>query len=579
MLSKQIQFVLEFSFEGLLLCFMFRFQYENFFWLLLCIPLMILLYVLFDRKRRADFLKYFTPQNLKKVLQMPLNSLVLKTPWLLILGVVLLIFGMANLQSGKYTSGQAGGAGRDVLFVLDVSKSMNAQDVKPNRMDASKLLISKMVKKASHDRIGLVTFAGNATVVSPLSADYLTLLDELQKVKPGMAAVQGTSIASALEMGVRSFKNNQNQNKALVLITDGEDHEKGINSEVKKLKSEGVQIFTIGVGSEQGASFVDPETGQLQVDKNGQQVVSKTNPEVIKSIADQADGDYIFMRSISQASSDLVSGLATLGTNSYTESNFKQSHSYYLIFVILGMLCVLLETLVSYRILAPRAALAGVLLIVTSTAQAQSADEMPREVQLKLYKAGEQVKQKKYTEAETLYKEVLKENPKNFIANYNLATSQYQQKSAAGARQAYEASLQNTLDPNQKAQILYNIGNTYMLEKNWDSAIESYKKSLLINPNDENARYNLAYAQKMKKNDDQKKKKDKKDDKKDDQKKKNKDKEKDKEKEQKPKPQPKPKMSKQEAEQALQQLRKKSRDFKKGDTIEGRPTNFKEKDW
>ncbi len=563
---------------------MLRFQYENYFLLMILVPLMIVVYQVYKTNRLKGFRKYFSLDNLKSLLTSPPGSILEKTPWLLVIGIALLVFGMANLQKGKYISGKSDTAGRDVMFVLDVSKSMNAQDVKPSRMDASKLLVNKLIKRASHDRLGLTVFAGNSTVLTPLSSDYLTLQEELQKVRPGMEAVQGTNIASALEMTQRSFKNNPNQNKAIVLITDGEDHEKGVQKQVNELKSEGVQIFTIGVGSKKGSSFVDVQTGKNQVDREGKEVVSKMNPEVIEEIAKQAGGDFTILRSVNQASSDLVDDLSKLGSNTYSESNFQQSRSYYLIFIFLGFLCLLLETLLSHGLIRYHKVVAAVVLtFVSQGVQAQTEKKMDRKVQKKIYKGNKEVEGKNFETADKLYSEVLEKQPDNPIANYNLATSKYLQKSAPDARANYTKSLQNTQDPAKKSKVHYNIGNTYMLEKNWDGAIEAYKQSLMLNPQDENARYNLAYAQKMKSND-----KDKKNDPKDDKQDQNqkpqdnkdkKDKDMQKQDQSKPKPQPQSKMSKQEAERALQNLRKKSEDFKKGDTIEGRPIQQNEKDW
>ncbi len=594
---------------------MLRFQYEEFFWLLVLVPILVLLYLQYSGIRRKKFSKYFSTTNLQALLTVSPKSILQQTPWLLVLAVVLLVFGMANLQSGQYGMGTQKVKGKDLMYVLDVSKSMNASDVSPSRLELSKLLISKLINKSSNDRLGLIVFAGDAEVLSPLSSDHLTLRQELQHVRPGMSRIQGTNLSAALRMAQRSFEKNNNKSKAIVLITDGEDHEQNLKNEAQLLKTMGVNVYSIGVGSKQGSTFIDVDTGKEQVDKNGKVVVSKMNPEVIKEVAQNSGGEYTILRSVRQASSDILSDLSSLGSNVYSEANFSQSRSFYLIFVILGFICILIQT-ISVRIV-PKATFVLLLSLTFYTshisAQATNADQ---EIARKLYQANKQVYKKNYQEADKLYEEVLDEQSDNVLAQYNLATSKYFQKAAPEARAAYENALTKTGNNIERSQILYNIGNTYMLEKNWDAAIDNYKEALKINPNDENARYNLAYAQKMKKQEDQNKKKqqkkdnndqdkkdqDKKDENKKDQKKKDnqekkndQDKKSEKDKSQKPKQEkgkqqnqkqksnqgqkPKPKMSKEQADRALKMLRKKSGDFKNGDTIRayGRPQN--EKDW
>ncbi len=589
---------------------MLRFQYEEFFWILILVPVMILLWSGFRRFREMRFSRFFSTENLSRVWDISGMRRRSMLPWLTIIAVVLLVFGLANLQKGSYEYDTSTVSGRDILYALDVSKSMNAEDVQPSRMEVSKLLIQRLINKSKGDRIGLMVFAGDATVLSPPSTDYYTVLEELQRVRPGMAAVQGTSISDALRVAAHSFEKNTNKYKSLVLITDGEDHEKGIDAQLKKLKSEGVDIYTVGVGSAEGASFIDPTTGQAQVDRQGHEVTSQMNPELIQDIAASADGDYIYLRSVSQATSDLRGDLAMAGANVYKERNFQKSKSYYLFFVIIAFVLLIMEWLLP-RLSRPSQPMVLLLfgMVFSTTSYAQTTPMSHDDVLREVYEANKLLKKKKYDKAEEKYNTALQHESNNQIALYNLATNNYLQQNAAQAREGYERAASLTDDPVQRARTYYNIGNTHMLEKNWDAAIESYKKSLLLNPADENARYNLAYAQKMKKKDEnqqnqnqqnQDQNQDQNNDSQDNKDQQNKSqnsknqqnqqqnqkKEQQKDKQNKgdeqqksQQPKPEPKLSKEEAERALQGLRNKSRQKGQGDTAQGRPVRMREKDW
>ncbi len=566
---------------------MYRFQYEIFFWLLLFVPVMILIWYGFERFRKNRFAQIFSQANLQRLIDGSALSVFRKLPWLSVLAVILLIFALANFQKGTYEFDTARVRGTDILFALDVSKSMNAQDVKPSRMEVSKLLIKRLVDRSRGDKMGLLVFAGDATVLSPLSSDYLTLEEELDRVKPGMARVQGTSISNALDMASISFQNNQNEHKALVLITDGEDHEKGIKSKLKNLESQGIKVFTVGVGSENGATFIDPATGKLQTDRKGEEVVSRMNPEVIKEVATSAGGDYVFLRSINQATSDIDADLASLGTNLYDNNNFQKSKSFFMFFVVCAFVFLLLEYFLPLTVRRFTTVAVLLLAVFSSPSFAQSTTH-DKAVQDLIYQGNELIKKKKYEDAAARYTKAIEKSPNDEVARYNLGTTQYLQQNAAEARNSYQQALELTQDPIEKAKTHYNIGNTNMLEKNWDAAIEQYKKSLLLNPNDENVRYNLAYAQKMKKNEKSKDQNQNKNQNSDQQKNKDQQKKdqqnknaenKDQNKQQQPKPQPKSKMSKEQAERALQNLRNKSKDLKNGDTVDGRPIRVNEKDW
>lgn len=578
---------------------MLRFQFENFFWLLILIPILVFIWIGYERLKKVKLSDFASISNLKRLVSFPDTGIRRSQVWLVLAALVMMIFAMANLQKGEYSPGQGQTRGTDVMIALDVSKSMNAQDVSPSRIELSKLLIQRLIKNTKTDRIGLLVFAGQADVLIPLSTDYISIQNALSGVQAGMSPVQGTSISSALQMAYESLDENKNKYKAVVLITDGEDHEAGINPNLNKLKSKGARIFAVGVGSEKGAEIIDPDTGKPKKDSKGNVVISKYNKDLIKSIAKKGNGDYIYMETLRQAANDLEADIDGIGSNVYASANFQKQASYFYIFVIIAFLLLVIENIMStVNHQSKTAWLIATLLISPIFSQAQVSKSKQKESLKMVYEGNKKVKDSKPKEASEYYLKALKADPDNSKASYNLATTEYLQQNASAARDLYQKSLNSEKDNLERAKTLYNIGNTYMLEKNWDGAIEEYKKSLILNPNDENTRYNLAYAQKMKKNDKNKNKNNKnnKDDKKNqnknnqDQKNQKKsgdkdkqdpkdgDKDKGKPKENKAPSKPQ-KLSKDQAERMLNALRNQEKKNKKGKKVDGKPVQVNEKDW
>lgn len=274
---------------------MFRFAQIDYLNLLYLIPVLILLYW-YSHRRKNILLNNFADSKLHKLL-LPLRSKIkgiIKFSMTL-LAIFLLIFALANPQVGSKIE-EVKQVGIDVYILLDVSLSMQAQDIKPSRLVKAKHEISKLIHKLRGDRIGLIVFSGEAFVQFPLTTDYSAANLFLSAVDVSTVPQPGTAIAPAIKLAVRSFKQDEETKKAIIIITDGENHEGDVVKIAEDALDKGVSIFTIGLGSPTGAPIPITNANGEQIgykkDKHNNVVLTKLDENTLKEIADAADGNY-----------------------------------------------------------------------------------------------------------------------------------------------------------------------------------------------------------------------------------------------------------------------------------------------
>src|ERR1700722_18064781 len=211
---------------------------------------------------------------------------------LALLAFAVIVLGASNPQKpGKMDNVQRKGV--DVMFVLDVSKSMLAQDIKPSRLDKAKQLLTLLTEKLENDRIGLIIFAGRPYLQMPLTSDHGAARMYIQDASPDAVPTQGTVIAEALKMAGSAFNSKDRKYKSVLLISDGEDHDPDALNAAKELARDGGMINTIGIGSPDGSPIVDPATGELKKDEQGNTVISKLNEAELQQLADVGKGEYL----------------------------------------------------------------------------------------------------------------------------------------------------------------------------------------------------------------------------------------------------------------------------------------------
>jgi Ca-activated chloride channel family protein len=267
--------------------------------------------------------------------------------------IVLLAFagitsGAMNIQKPGKTEG-IHRKGVDVMFVLDVSKSMLAEDVKPSRLERAKQLLSLLIPKLENDRIGLVLFAGRAYMQMPLTTDHGAAKMYIQEASPNAVPTQGTVIAEALNMANSSFNNKEQKYKAIVLISDGEDHDPDAEKVARELAKNGVMINTIGIGSPDGAPIIDPVTKELKKDAEGQTVISKLNEAELSHLSDITNGTYIRLDNMDDALITLSQQLDSIQKKSLTDTEYVNYESYFQWFLGAALLLLLFEFILPER--------------------------------------------------------------------------------------------------------------------------------------------------------------------------------------------------------------------------------------
>ncbi|HPA35953.1 MAG TPA: VWA domain-containing protein [Chitinophagales bacterium] len=331
---------------------MLRFEHKELLLLWILIPLAILLYVYAKQKTRIQLNKIGDVALLQRL--MPDKAE--KKSWiklaLFCTTLFLLVLALAQPQMGTKME-KVQRKGIDVMIALDVSKSMLSQDVAPSRLDKSKLLIQSLMKKLDGDRVGLVIFAGNAYVQMPLTVDYSSLLLYLRSVNTNSVPTQGTVITEALEQSERCFKEEDKKHKAIIVITDGEDHEENAISKAEEIAADGTKIFTIGVGTPGGGTIPvydaqGRKTGDKK-DEDGNVIVSKMNANMLQALAKGGDGNYYILDNAKLVADLLSKDIAKIETKTINDrvyTDFVEQFSYFLIFALILLVA---DFFITYR--------------------------------------------------------------------------------------------------------------------------------------------------------------------------------------------------------------------------------------
>jgi Ca-activated chloride channel homolog len=239
--------------------------------------------------------------------------------------------------------------GIDVAIALDVSKSMLATDLAPDRLERAKQFVIKLINEMPDDRLALVLFAGKAYLQMPLTIDHNAAQMFVSSATPDAVPQQGTVIGDALKMSANVFNNADKKFKAVILISDGEDHDEDGVATAKELAQEGVMINTVGIGSPGGAEIIDPATGQSKKDEAGNIVISKLNEEELKQIAKVTNGVYIRLQSSDEAVSVLKAQLSQIDRKAFGDESMMSFRNYFLWFAAAMFILLFIETIIPER--------------------------------------------------------------------------------------------------------------------------------------------------------------------------------------------------------------------------------------
>lgn len=324
---------------------MLRFQEISHLFALVIVPLLIVLFIamVYWRNRKMKVLgdeRLVERQLLGFIKGRNTTKFVLLT-----IALATIIIGWANLQMGAKTE-KVQRKGVDVIVALDVSKSMLARDIQPNRLTRAKQLVQSMLDRMGNDRVGLIVFAGRSYLQVPLTIDYSALKMMLQNVEPDLVPTQGTVISDAVDLAVTSFSQKEKKYKSLVIISDGEDHDENAVQKVRDAAEDGVIVHTVGIGSPQGTTIFDPETKSIKLDDNGNPVISRLNEEELSSIASAGRGTYTLLRNTNDVAEKLVDEIDGMEQKSLGAVVFTDYASYFQYFLIIGFVLLLIEWLI-----------------------------------------------------------------------------------------------------------------------------------------------------------------------------------------------------------------------------------------
>lgn len=326
-----------------------HFAYIHILWLLTLIPLLVVGYILLTRRKRRQLASFGDPELVATL--MPERSTtrsVIKFA-LLLLALVLLIFAAARPQFGQKEQ-TIKRQGIEVMVALDISNSMLAEDVAPSRLDRAKQMLSKLIDKMSEDKIGLVVFAGEAYTQLPITCDYVSAKMFLSTISPSLIQTQGTAIGSAIHTAMRSFGSEQSEaGRAIILITDGENHEDDAVEAAKHAKEAGIHLYVIGIGTSQGAPIPVPGTNNYIKDRSGQVVVTKLNEQMAKDIAQAGNGAYIHCDNTNTAMRALQQEIDHLSTADIETTVYTDYNEQYQSFALLALLILVIDCFIFNR--------------------------------------------------------------------------------------------------------------------------------------------------------------------------------------------------------------------------------------
>ncbi|HEX8295787.1 MAG TPA: VWA domain-containing protein [Chthoniobacteraceae bacterium] len=443
---------------------------------------------------------------------------------LLLLGVSCLIVSLAQPRLG-YTWEQSKRKGRDVLIAIDVSKSMLANDLKPDRLTRAKLAAQDLIAQSQGDRVGLVAFAGSAFLQAPLTVDFGAVMDSLKELDTEIIPQGGSNLAEALKVSVEAFGKGESDHRALIIFSDGEELDADGLKVAAKLNG-AVRIFTVGIGSPEGSLLPVPGASggtEFVKDARGQFVKSRLDADRLRKIAEATGGFYVHLQSgLAEMTQIVRDGLGNMTEKDIDAKMSRQPIERYQWPLAAGLLLLASSMFVSERrrLRAGSRKLVALAVLLAGVGTMQAAPS-PRE----LYGEG------RFAEAQKGFEEALKQNPDSEILAFNLGAAAYKNQDLDTALKAFSQAL-TTEEAELRAKAEYNLGNTLfqkgspkMEEKTLRDALAHYEQALKLAPADENTRHNkkvtedllakLKQEQQKKKEEEKKEKDDKKENQKD----------------------------------------------------------------
>ena len=325
---------------------MINFAQAQFLALLLLIPLFFVIQALVLKLRRNRIRKFGDENLVRQLMPSYSRSKVWVRLTFFALGFFFFVIGLSRPQIGaKIKEHETKGA--EIMIALDVSNSMLAEDYSPNRLERAKLAITRLVDKLRDDRIGLIVFAGNSFVQLPITTDYVSAKMFLNSISTDSVPIQGTAIGEAINTAIRSFSAQSEKSRAVIIITDGENHEDDPVAAAKQAAEMGIRVFTIGVGSPEGKPI--PMDGELLKDKEGNIVVTRLDEKVLHEVAEAGDGVYVRAGNSEFGLNPIIDDIRKMEDEKYNSIVFEEFDEQFMYFMAIALFFFVLEMLIGDR--------------------------------------------------------------------------------------------------------------------------------------------------------------------------------------------------------------------------------------
>ena len=325
---------------------MINFAQAQYLFLIFLIPVFFIVQAVLLRLRRRRIRKFGDEQLVDQMMPSYSKSKVWVRLTLFSIGFFFFVIGLSRPQIGARLKEQEI-KGAEIIIAMDVSNSMLAEDYSPNRLDRAKLAVSRLVDKLRDDRIGLVIFAGTSFVQLPVTTDYVSAKMFLNTIDTGSIPIQGTAMGDAITTCIRSFSQQSDKSRAIILITDGENHEDDPVAAAAQAAEMGIKVFTIGVGSPEGKPI--PMNGELLKDKDGEIVVSRLDEAVLQEVAKAGNGAYVRAGNSEFGLNPIIEDLRKLEDEKYSSVVFEEFDEQFMYFLAIALFFFVLEMLIGDR--------------------------------------------------------------------------------------------------------------------------------------------------------------------------------------------------------------------------------------
>ncbi|MBR6035250.1 MAG: VWA domain-containing protein [Paludibacteraceae bacterium] len=489
---------------------MFRFANNEILWLLPVIFVFAVAFWAYTKRKRRQLAEFGDEALMAEL--MPNASRVRPAVKfsIVMVALALLILAAARPQWGQSERTEKR-QGIEAIVALDISNSMLAEDVAPNRLERAKQMLSKLMDNMVNDKVGLVVFAGDAFVQLPITCDYVSAKMFLNSIKPELIKTQGTAIGQALATSIRCFGEQSDASRAIILITDGENHEDDAVAVAKRAKEMGIQVLVVGIGKPEGSPIPLPGTNNFRKDRQGNVVVSKLNEDMCREIAQAGGGIYVRCDNTNTATKAIQKELDKLATQEIETQVYTDYNEQFQSFALLALMLLVIDFFIFNRknkaltkldIFGENgkwtmdngklSVLVLMLLVSMNTFAQREAGDVRR--------GNKEYNKQNYTEAEVDYRRGLEANKNSYEAHYNLGDALFKQDKYADAQTEFETAakmLDKKEDKERYAKAMHNIGNCNFAQQQYDKAVAAYMESLRANPKDNDTRYNLVKAMEM----------------------------------------------------------------------------------